>query len=244
MFVLHLLTTLAIQLNGNPALAFFGDRVPVAGAARGRRGALRPRRPLLRPAGQPVPRPVRRARSASTRRATSAPTCAAARSPTSSRRAAPEHAPAVLRRDGHVARARHGARLGRRPLARPGRRPRHPAHERAHRRVPGLRAARSSTDTSSPCRCRTGPKETFGENSLAAVLVQAVLRRRATRGPRSLVPGILLGLAGSAAFIRLVRASQLERYSGDHVRTARSKGLPRAARDHCTTSCATRRCPW
>src|SRR5688572_20935151 len=27
-FALHLLTTLAIQLNGNPALAFFGDRIP------------------------------------------------------------------------------------------------------------------------------------------------------------------------------------------------------------------------
>ncbi|RPF19975.1 ABC transporter permease [Myceligenerans xiligouense] len=39
------------------------------------------------------------------------------------------------------------------------------------------------------------------------------------------VPGILLGLAGSAAFIRLVRAGQLESYQGDHVRTARSKGL-------------------
>ncbi|CAN5500793.1 ABC transporter permease [soil metagenome] len=41
-----------------------------------------------------------------------------------------------------------------------------------------------------------------------------------------LVPGILLGLAGSAAFIRLVRASQLESYSGEHVRAARAKGLP------------------
>src|SRR5918998_5250979 len=30
MLVLHLLTPLAIQLNGNPALAFFGDRVPSA----------------------------------------------------------------------------------------------------------------------------------------------------------------------------------------------------------------------
>ena len=29
-FALHLLTTLAIQLNGNPALAFFGDRIPSA----------------------------------------------------------------------------------------------------------------------------------------------------------------------------------------------------------------------
>ena len=30
MLTLHLLTTFAIQLNGNPALAFFGDRVPSA----------------------------------------------------------------------------------------------------------------------------------------------------------------------------------------------------------------------
>ncbi|MGH3588560.1 MAG: ABC transporter permease subunit, partial [Pseudonocardia sp.] len=29
----------------------------------------------------------------------------------------------------------------------------------------------------------------------------------------------------SAAFIRLVRASQLESYTGDHVRTARARGL-------------------
>ncbi|WP_240643897.1 ABC transporter permease [Antribacter gilvus] len=41
-----------------------------------------------------------------------------------------------------------------------------------------------------------------------------------------LIPGILLGVSGSAAFVRLVRASQLESYSGEHVRTARSKGLP------------------
>lgn len=41
-----------------------------------------------------------------------------------------------------------------------------------------------------------------------------------------MIPGVLLGLAGSAAFIRLVRASQLESYGGEHVRTARAKGLP------------------
>lgn len=41
-----------------------------------------------------------------------------------------------------------------------------------------------------------------------------------------IVPGILLGVSGSAAFVRLVRAGQLESYSGEHVRTARSKGLP------------------
>jgi ABC-type dipeptide/oligopeptide/nickel transport system permease component len=40
-----------------------------------------------------------------------------------------------------------------------------------------------------------------------------------------IVPGFLLGLAGSAAFIRLVRASQLENYHADHVRAARAKGL-------------------
>lgn len=40
-----------------------------------------------------------------------------------------------------------------------------------------------------------------------------------------IVPGILLGLGGAAPFLRLVRASQLENYNADHVRTARSKGL-------------------
>lgn len=40
-----------------------------------------------------------------------------------------------------------------------------------------------------------------------------------------IVPGFLLGVTGSAAFIRLVRASQLENYNADHVRTARSRGL-------------------
>ncbi|HEY8454467.1 MAG TPA: ABC transporter permease [Actinopolymorphaceae bacterium] len=39
------------------------------------------------------------------------------------------------------------------------------------------------------------------------------------------VPGFLLGVTGSAAFIRLVRASQLENYHADYVRTARAKGL-------------------
>lgn len=40
-----------------------------------------------------------------------------------------------------------------------------------------------------------------------------------------IVPGILLGLGGAAPFLRLVRASQLENYNADHVRTAKSKGL-------------------
>lgn len=40
-----------------------------------------------------------------------------------------------------------------------------------------------------------------------------------------IIPGVLLGVTGSAAFIRLVRASQLENYGADYVRTARAKGL-------------------
>jgi oligopeptide transport system permease protein len=40
-----------------------------------------------------------------------------------------------------------------------------------------------------------------------------------------IIPGFLLGVTGSAAFIRLVRASQLENYNADYVRTARAKGL-------------------
>lgn len=40
-----------------------------------------------------------------------------------------------------------------------------------------------------------------------------------------IIPGVLLGITGSAAFIRLVRASQLENYQADYVRTARAKGL-------------------
>jgi oligopeptide transport system permease protein len=40
-----------------------------------------------------------------------------------------------------------------------------------------------------------------------------------------IVPGVLLGATGSAAFIRLVRASQLENYGADHVRAAKAKGM-------------------
>jgi ABC-type dipeptide/oligopeptide/nickel transport system permease component len=43
-----------------------------------------------------------------------------------------------------------------------------------------------------------------------------------------IVPGLLLGVTGSAAFIRLVRASQLENYHAEYVRTARAKGLGEA----------------
>ena len=120
-----------------------------------------------------------------------------------------EHAPAVLHRHGHVAGARHGARLDRRPLARPGRRTTASASRACSSTRSPSSCCCSSTATSSPCRCRTGRRSTFGEDSCP----RTGSGRRSTpttRGPRVLVPGILLGLAGSAAFIRLVRASQLE----------------------------------
>ncbi len=65
---------------------------------------------------------------------------------------------------------------------------------------------------------------TFGADSFPALLFRPSF---SSDHPWTtvLIPGILLGLAGSASFIRLVRASQLENYNADHVRTARSKGL-------------------
>ena len=58
--VLHLLTTLAIQLNGNPALAFFGDRVPSASQLAAVEARYGLDDPCYDQVGQPVPRPVRR----------------------------------------------------------------------------------------------------------------------------------------------------------------------------------------
>ncbi|TNC41309.1 ABC transporter permease [Mumia zhuanghuii] len=67
-------------------------------------------------------------------------------------------------------------------------------------------------------------KETFGSDSLPALLFKPSFSADHPWATL-IVPGILLGLAGSAAFIRLVRAAQLESYNADHVRAARSKGL-------------------
>lgn len=64
----------------------------------------------------------------------------------------------------------------------------------------------------------------FGSDSFAALLFKPSY---STEYPwiTLIIPGVLLGAAGAAAFIRLVRASQLENYRADHVRTARAKGL-------------------
>lgn len=64
----------------------------------------------------------------------------------------------------------------------------------------------------------------FGEDSVPALLFRPSFSSDHPWAT-TIIPGILLGLAGCASFIRLVRASQLENYNADHVRTARSKGL-------------------
>ncbi|SDS96178.1 ABC transporter permease [Microlunatus soli] len=70
----------------------------------------------------------------------------------------------------------------------------------------------------------TWARRTFGSDSLAALLFKPSF---STSHPWAtlIIPGILLGLTGCAPFLRLVRAAQLENYNADHVRTARSKGL-------------------
>ena len=67
-------------------------------------------------------------------------------------------------------------------------------------------------------------RRTFGSDSIPAWLFKPSF---SSEHPwlTLIIPGILLGLAGAAPFIRLVRAAQLENYNADHVRTARSKGL-------------------
>lgn len=68
-------------------------------------------------------------------------------------------------------------------------------------------------------------QDRFGEESVLATLFKPSFHQDQP-WLTLIIPGILLGATGGAAsFIRLVRASQLENYNADHVRTARSKGL-------------------
>ena len=66
--------------------------------------------------------------------------------------------------------------------------------------------------------------DAFGNESFAALLFKPSYDNERP-WITLIIPGVLLGAAGAAAFIRLVRASQLENYRADHVRTARAKGL-------------------
>jgi ABC-type dipeptide/oligopeptide/nickel transport system permease component len=67
-------------------------------------------------------------------------------------------------------------------------------------------------------------RRTFGSDSLPALLFKPSFSDEHAWATL-IIPGILLGLTGCAPFIRLVRAAQLENYNAEHVRTARSKGL-------------------
>lgn len=70
----------------------------------------------------------------------------------------------------------------------------------------------------------TWARKQFGGDSVAALLFKPSFDSEHPM-VTVIVPGLLLGLAGSAAFIRLARAAQLENYNSEHVRAARSKGL-------------------
>ena len=59
LFLLHYMTSVGIQLTGNPVRALFGDRRPPPEALRRADREARPRRPLPQADGQPVLRAVR-----------------------------------------------------------------------------------------------------------------------------------------------------------------------------------------
>jgi oligopeptide transport system permease protein len=221
--VLHLLTTLAIQLNGNPALAFFGDRVPSATqlAAVEERYGLddpcydQPGNPCLGPFVDRLQAYAQGDFGTNLRGRDVTDIVAAA-------------APNTLRLFSIVTITWLvlGMTLGSVAARWRGRAVDH-----------GVRLTSVLIDAlpvfvlllvyryvfSVPLS--NWAEDTFGEGSLPALWFRPSFDAEHPWATL-LVPGILLGLAGSAAFTRLVRASQLESYSGEHVRTARAKGLP------------------
>ncbi|WP_370618090.1 ABC transporter permease [Mumia sp. Pv 4-285] len=222
MFLLHLLTTLAIQLNGNPAQAFFGDRTPSPSqlaAVEARYGLDDPCYDQL---GNPCIGPfVERlgdyaqgdfGESLRGREVTDIVSTAA---PNTLRLFAVVTVTWLL----------IGMTLGGIAARRRGKASDH-----------GIRGLSILIDAlpvfvmllvykyifSVPAS--RWAKETFGADSFPALLFKPSFSPQHA-WVTVIIPGILLGLAGSAAFIRLVRAAQLETYNADHVRTARSKGL-------------------
>ena len=222
LFVLHLLTTLAVQLNGNPALAFFGDRIPSASqlAAVEKRYGLddpcydQPGNPCL---GQFVDRVVQYAQGdlGTNLRGREITDILATALPNTLRLFA-----IVL-----ITWLALGMVLG--SVA---------ARTRGRAADHGIRLTSVLIDAFPifvlllvyryvfAVPLSTWAENTFGDGSLPALWFKPSFDD-GHPWATVLVPGILLGLAGSAAFIRLVRVSQIESYAGDHVRTARSKGL-------------------
>ncbi len=222
MALLHLLTTLAIQLNGNPALAFFGDRVPTAAQVQAVSERYGLGDPCYNQVGNPCVGPfVDRLGAYATGdfgtdlRGREVTDIVAAAAPNTLRLFA------VVSLTWLVV----GMTLG--SLA---------ARFRGRAADHGIRASSILIDAFPvfvmllvykfvfTVPMSRWAQQTFGSESLPALLFRPSF---SAQHPWAtiVVPGVLLGLAGSAAFIRLVRAAQLENYNADHVRTARSKGL-------------------
>lgn len=220
---LHLLTTLAIQLNGNPALAFFGDRVPSASQLAAVEARYGLDDPCFDQVGNPCLGPlVDRFRSylsgdfGTNLRGREVTEIVATAAPNTLRLFC------IVTITWLVL----GMTLG--SLA---------ARRRGHLSDHGIRLTSVLIDAlpvfvlllvyryvfSVPLS--DWARRTFGRDSLPARWFRPSFDADHPWATL-LVPGILLGLAGSAAFIRLVRASQLESYHSEHVRTARAKGLP------------------
>jgi peptide/nickel transport system permease protein/oligopeptide transport system permease protein len=223
MFVLHLLTTFAIQLNGNPALAFFGDRVPSASqlaAVEARYGLDdpcydQPGNPCLGPFVERLGAYAQgdlgtdlRGREVTDIVATAAPN--------------------TLKLFAVVTITWFVLGMGLGSVA---------ARWRGRPADHGIRMSSVLIDAFPifvlllvyryvfAVPLNAWATSTFGAGSWPALWFRPSFDA-GHPWATLLVPGILLGLAGSAAFIRLVRASQLESYMGEHVRTARSRGLP------------------
>lgn len=222
-FVLHLLTTLAIQLNGNPALAFFGDRIPTASQLAAVEARYGLDDPCFDQPGNPCIGPfIDRLGDYATGdfgtnlRGREVTEIVATAAPNTLRLFAVVTATWLvlgLTLGSVAARWRgkaadHAVRLGSVLIDA------FPVFVLllVYRYVFAVPLSDWARDT-------------FGRDSLPALWFRPSFDADHPWAT-VLVPGILLGLAGSAGFIRLVRASQLESYSSEHVRTARSKGLP------------------
>lgn len=222
MFLLHLLTTLAIQLNGNPALAFFGDRAPSPSqlaAVEKRFGLDDPcydqvGNPCLAQFGQ---RMVDYATGdfGTDLRGRPVTDIVATAAPNTLRLFLVVTVTWLLM----------GMFLGSVAARFRGKAPDH-----------GIRLISILIDAFPvfvmllvykfifTVPISTWMADTFGKDSLGALLFKPSFSRTHPWAT-IIIPGLLLGLTGAAPFLRLVRASQLENYNADHVRTARSKGL-------------------
>lgn len=222
MLLLHLLMTLAIQLNGNPALAFFGDRVP----SKSQLAAVEERFGLADPCYDQVGNPclapfVKRMGDYLTgdfgtnHRGREVVDIVATAAPNTLRLFL------IVTITWMVA----GMLLGSVAARFRGRAPDH-----------SIRLVSILIDAFPvfvmlvvykfivTVPVSNWMSERFGDNSLPALLFKPSF---SPEHPWAtvIIPGLLLGLAGAAPFLRLVRASQLENYNADHVRTARAKGL-------------------